>query len=154
MSIARHYRDKAHFAPGRVAQHQALHFAMSRRRFLETATAATALGGALSTGLLMPRTAAAQGVGDVLPIPTTLNFFGVDAHVQAPPVTGVDSDPSTVWNFQGTSAIAFIDTTATQRDRKTGAEKKLDSLFNHMTFLQGVYAGRDGHVRSGTFALV
>jgi hypothetical protein len=74
---------------------------MSRRQFLHTATGATALGTALGAGFLGPRTAAAQGIGNVLPIPTTLTFFGVDIHVQAPPFTGVDTDPSTVWNFQG-----------------------------------------------------
>jgi hypothetical protein len=108
----------------------------------------------MGTSLLAPRSAAAQGVGNVLPIPTTLNFFGIDAHIQAPPLTGVDTDPSTVWNFEGSSGIAFINTTATQRDQKTSVVKNLDSLFNHMTFMQGVYAGRDGHVRNGTFSLV
>jgi hypothetical protein len=152
MSIAKHYSERIQFAGERVTRHQALHLAISRRGFLQAGV--TAFGGALGTGLFTPHPAAAQGVGDVLPIPTTLNFFGVDAHIQAPPLTGADSDPSTVWNFQGSSGIAFIDTTAKQKDRKTGAEKNLDSLFNHMTFLQGVYAGRDGHVRSGTFSLV
>ena len=154
MSIAKHSLEKAHFTRRLVTHHEAVHLAMSRRRFLQTATGAAGLGSALGAGLLAPRTAAAQGVGNVLPIPTTLNFFGIDAHIQAPPLTGVDSDPSTVWNFQGSSGIAFINTTATQRDQKTSVVKNLDSLFNHMTFMQGVYAGRDGHVRNGTFSLV
>jgi len=60
-----------------------------------------------------------------------------------------------VWNFQGSSGIAFINTTATQAHRRTGfVQDDLDSHFNHMTFLQGVYQGRDGHVRNGTFSLV
>jgi hypothetical protein len=139
----------------RVIQHQAMHFAMSRRQFLQAATGATALGAAVGAGLLAPGTAAAQGLGNVLPIPTTLTFFGVDVHVQAPPFTGVDSDPSTVWNFQGNSGIAFIDTTATRTDRRTGdVRENLDSTANHMTFMKGVYRGRDGHVREGTFSLV
>ena len=143
-----------HFARRHVMRHQAMHIAMSRRRFLQAATGATTLGGALGAGLLAPNIAAGQGLGNVLPIPSTLNFFGIDAHVQAPPFSGVDTDPSTVWNFQGSSGIAFIDTTATQIDQKTGALKNLDSTFNHMTFVQGVYVGRDGHIRNGTFSLV
>ena len=40
------------------------------------------------------------GIGLVLPIPTTLNIFGQEFHVQAPPFTGADSDPSSVYNFE------------------------------------------------------
>ena len=138
----------------RAMHHQAMHIAMSRRHFLQ-ATGASALGAALGSGLLMPSAATAQGLGNVLPIPTTIPVFGTNIHLQAPPFTGADSDPSTVWNFQGSSGIAFMDTTATQRDRKTGqVRENLPSLENHMTFMHGVYAGRDGHVRAGTFALV
>ena len=129
---------------------------MSRRHFLQTATGAAAIGTALGAGVLSPRTAAAEpGIGNVLPIPSTLEFFGKEFHIQAPPFSGVDTDPSTVYNFEGYSGIAFMDTTATQRDRKTGiVSGTLDSFANHMTFMQGVYAGRDGHIRPGTFSLV
>ena len=139
-----------------VARHLAWHARISRRKFLEAAVGASVIGGALGSGLLRPVSAsAAPGVGNVLPVPNTLTFFGVDIHLQAPPFTGVDTDPATVWNFQGFSGIAFINTTATQTHRKTGlVQEDLDSSFNHMTFLQGVYRGRDGHVRDGTFSLV
>jgi hypothetical protein len=139
-----------------VARHLAWHAQISRRKFLEGAVGASVLGGALGAGLLRPMSAAAApGIGNVLPIPTTLTFFGVDIHVQAPPFTGDNTDPSTVWNFQGASGIAFIDTTATRIHRRTGVvQEDLDSSGNHMTFLQGVYRGRDGHVRDGTFSVV
>jgi hypothetical protein len=139
-----------------VARHLAWHARMSRRKFLGAAVGASVIGGALGSGLLRPVSAsAAPGVGNVLPIPTTLTAFGVDIHVQAPPFTGVDTDPATVWNFQGSSGIAFMDTTATQTHRRTGlVQEDLDSHMNHMTFMQGVYRGRDGHVRDGTFSLV
>jgi len=53
-------------------------------------------------------------------------------------------------NFQGASGIALINTTAAQIHRRTGfVQDNLDSHGNHMTFLQGVYQGRDGHVRAG-----
>jgi len=74
--------------------------------------------------------------------------------VQAPPFTGVNTDPSTVWNFQGASGIAFIDTSVMRRQRKTGEKEVLPSTMNHMTFMQRIYIGRDGHVREGTFSLV
>jgi len=155
MSIVRYSRE---VLSGRelVRRHRATHIAMSRRHFLQAATGATALGTALDAGFLHPRTAtAAPGIGDGLPIPSPLSFFGTDAHLQAPPFTGADTDPSTVWNFEGASGIAFIDTTAAQRHRRTGVlQQNLPSTENHMTFMQGVYEGRDGHIRPGTFSLV
>jgi hypothetical protein len=139
-----------------VARHRAWHAAISRRKFLEGAVGASVIGGVLGSGLLRPMSAsAAPGVGNVLPTPNILEFFGSEFHVQAPPFSGADSDPATVNNFQGSSGIAFIDTTATQTHRRTGfVQENLDSTFNHMTFLQGVYRGQDGHVRDGTFSLV
>lgn len=82
---------------------------LSRRRFLQGAAGATVIGATVAPGLLRPGNAlaASGGLNDVVPIPWTLDLFGVDAHVQAPPFTGADSEPSTVYNFQGTTAIAF-----------------------------------------------
>jgi hypothetical protein len=155
MSLAKYYSGQTHLVRESVSRHQAMHIAMSRRQFFQTATGATVLGAAaLGGNLLRPTTASAQGVGNVLPIPTTMTVFGVDIHVQAPPFSGVATDPSTVWNFRGSSGIAFINTTATRRHRRTGEQRDLPSLFNHMTFMKGVYQGRDGHVREGTFSLV
>ena len=98
---------------------------------------------------------AAPGIGNVLPIPSTLEPFpGHEIHVQVPPITGVNTDPSTVWNFQGFAGIALINTEVTRSDRRTGHSETLPSTGNHMTFMQGTYVGRDGHARAGTFALV
>jgi hypothetical protein len=135
-----------------LARHQMSHTRISRRKFI----AATAGASVLGAGLFRPLSAlAAPGIGDLLPVPNTLHVFGVDIHVQVPPKTGANTDPATVWNFQGYSGIGLINTTATQTNRKTGAVREnLDSHGNHMTFLQGVYQGRDGHVREGVFALV
>ena len=91
-----------------VARHLAWHTSMSRRTFLRAGVGASVVGGALGAGLLRPVSAlAAPGIGNVLPIPSTLEFFGVEVHVQAPPFSGQDTDPSTVWNFQGTSGYRF-----------------------------------------------
>src|SRR5262245_37639429 len=95
-----------------------------------------------------------SGIGNVLPIPTTIEVFGEAIHLQAPPFTGPNTDPSTVWNFQGASGIAFMDTSVTRTNRKTSEQEVLPSTMNHMTFMQGIFIGRDGHVRRGTFSLV
>jgi hypothetical protein len=138
-----------------VARHLAWHTPISRRRFLGAGVGASVIGGALGAGLLRPVSAsAAPGIGNVLPIPTTLEVFGEAIHVQAPPDTGADTDPSTVWNFQGAAGIAFMDTSVTRTNRKTGEQQVLPSTMNHMTFMQGIYIGRDGHVRRSTFSLV
>ena len=139
-----------------VARYLAWHTPLSRRTFLGAGVGASVIGAALSTGLLRPMAAlAAPGIGNVLPIPTTLEPFpGIEIHVQAPLFTGEDSDPSTVWNFQGASGVAFMTTSVTRTHRKTGEQQVLPSLMNHMAFMQGIYIGRDGHVREGTFAFV
>jgi hypothetical protein len=74
--------------------------------------------------------------------------------MQAPPFTGPNTDPLTVWNFHGASGIAFMDTSVTRTNRKTGKQWVLPSTMNHMTFMQGIYIGRDRRVREGTFSLV
>ena len=138
-----------------VARHLAWHASISRRTFLRAGVGASVVGGALGLGLLRPMSAlAAPGIGNVLPIPTTEDFLGVELHVQSPPFTGEDTDPSGVWNFQGASGIAFINTLVTRTHRKTGEQQVLPSLENHMNFNQGIYVGRDGHLREGTFAFV
>ena len=122
---------------------------VSRRQFLQgaagLATFAATLGASRAEGLQGP------GIGLVLPIPTTLDIFGQGFHVQAPPFTGADSDPSTVYNFEGSVGIAFISGTVLRTNRKTGESQTLPSVFNDMRFMQGQFEGRDGHVRAATF---
>ncbi len=143
------FRDARTSAPRRMPPGR------SRRQFLRTATGAAALGAAAGAGLLRPGAArAVGGLGLAVPIPATLNFFGQDFHVQAPPLTGPDSDPATVFNFEGASGIAFISGSCVRRDRKTGESLTLPYAFNDMRFMQGRFRGRDGHARDGTFALI
>lgn len=126
---------------------------VSRRQFLHGAASLTACAATL--GAPVPRAegaAAAPGIGLVTPIPTTLPAFGVEIHVQAPPFTGADTDPSSVYNFRGTAGIAFISGTVERTDRKTGESRVLPYSFNDMRFMQGRFMGRDGHVRDATFA--
>ena len=130
----------------------------SRREFLRTAAGAAAIGAAASAGLLRPDRALAggPGIGLVEPIPTSFEFFpGVQSHVLAPPVLfGPDSDPATVNNFHGASAIAFISGTCERRNRETGETRTLPFIFNDMRFMKGVFRGRDGHVRDAAFGFV
>ena len=125
--------------------------AVSRRQFIQR-TAGLAAVAAL--GPSMARTAVAQGgpgLGLVVPIPTTLTLAGEEFHVQAPPFTGPDSDPSSVYNFSGAAGIAFISGSCERTDRKTGETRTLPFVFNDMRFMRGRFEGRDGHVRDGTF---
>ena len=144
-------------APG-VGEGHAYAHAWSRRAFLRTAAGgAVAIGAAASCGFLRPDRALAggPGIGLVEPTPATLEFFpGVHSHVQAPPLTGADSDPATVNNFHGASAIAFISGTCERRNRETGETRTLPFLFNDMRFMKGVFRGRDGHVRDAAFGFV
>jgi hypothetical protein len=139
-----------------VARHLAWHTSISRRRFLGARVGAAVIGGALGAGLLRPVSAsAAPRIDNVLPIPTTVEAFpGAEIHMQAPPFTGPNTDPLTVWNFHGASGIALMDTSVTRTNRKTGEQEVLPSTTNHMTFMQGIFVGRNGHVREGTFSLV
>ena len=127
---------------------------LSRRQFLhDAATLTTVFAGAL--GPPFARAEAGQsgpGIGLVTPIPTTLDIFGQPFHVQAPPFTGADTDPSSVYDFAGTSGIAFISGMVERTDRKTGESRTLPYSFNDMRFMQGRFQGHDGHVRPATFA--
>jgi len=129
---------------------------ISRRRFLQATAGATAFSalGVPSALFAEGAHAAAPGIGLALPIPATLDLLGGDFHVQAPPLSGVDTDPATVNNFQGAAAIAFISGTVERTDRRTGETRLLPYMFNDMRFMQGVFRGRDGLERNATFALI
>jgi hypothetical protein len=129
----------------------------SRRKFLKTTAGAVVVGAAASAGLLRPgRALAGPGIGLVEPIPTTFEFFpGVESHVLAPPfLFGPDSDPATVYNFQGASALAYISGTCQQRNRLTGQTRELPFRSNDMRFMKGAFRGHDGHVRDASFGFI
>ena len=145
--VARRHAGHSHASPS----------FLSRRKFLQAAAGATVLGAAAGSGLFRPQIAQASGpgVGEVLPIPTTLEVFpGKEFHLQAPPFTGADTDPSTVYNFEGSAGIALISGSVERTNRKTRESRTLPFSNNDMRFMQGVFRGRDGHVRDGTFALI
>src|SRR4029079_12171029 len=131
---------------------------LSRRGLLKGAAGAALAGAAVGSGLFDPlgvQAAGPPGIGLVEPIPATLEFFpGVFRHVQAPPFTGLDSDPGTVYNFEGAAGLAYISGEADRTNPKTCETPALPFLFSDMRFQQGVFIGRDGRTREATFAFV
>lgn len=128
---------------------------LTRRRFVQVASGVTAT--AALVGTMPPRgaAAAAPGVGLAEPIRASIEFFpGVEGQVQAPPFTGIDTDPATVTNFQGAVGIAFISGQVERRNRRTGETRTLPFSFSDMRFMQGVFRGRDGRERDATFAFI
>ena len=128
----------------------------SRRSFLEGAVGAAAFGAVVGAGLLRPLSAAAggPGIGQVEPIPTTTDFFGVPSHVTGGPLEDGVADPTSVYNFQGATGNAFISGFCERRDRRSGETQTLPYLFNDMRFMKGVIRSRDRHIRPATFAFV
>ena len=125
---------------------------VSRRQFIHGAAGLTAFATAFGSSPSRAQGGhGGPGIGLVTPIPATLPIAGQNFHVQAPPFTGVDSDPSSVYHFSGTVGIAFISGLVERTDRKTGEVRTLPYTFNDMRFMQGQFEGRDGHVRRATF---
>ena len=125
---------------------------VSRRQFLQGAATLTTIAGALGSSVSpVEGGQKSPGIGLVTPIPATINIAGEEFHVQAPPFTGADTDPSSVYNFDGITGIAFISGAVERTDRKTGQTRTLPYSFNDMRFMQGRFEGRDGHVRDATF---
>jgi hypothetical protein len=139
-----------------AGHHHVLPWSVSRRHFLQAAAGGTALGAVLGAGLLRPQRVEGAGssLEHVKPIPGTLEFFGKKFHVLGPPLTAPDDDPSTVFNFSGTTGIAFISGTCKRTNLKNGEERELPFSFNDMRFMQGIYRGHGGHTRVGTFVFV
>jgi len=133
--------------------------ALPRRRFLHIA--ASTVGGALGTRLLLPNRVRADDDDDhnddhdddiVLPkpIPLGTRFLGEDRelfHFYLPP----DNEPSTIFDFDGTVGQAEHTGTGTGKNTKTGETTQLYFLTD-FRFMQGKYIGVDGRQHHGTFS--
>ena len=140
------------------------HFAerlLSRRGFLEK-TGLTA--GALAAAGLIPEVARSGTINRAastahghhstttatpLPIPGGLQLLGPSGplfHVFLP-ATGVE--PSTITNFNGFSALAYLNGTATDADGN-----RLAIGLSDMRVFQGSYRTTDGSLAHGTFAFI
>ena len=137
--------------------------ALSRRRFVQAAAVAAA--GGVSGPLAWPARAAADNGGDgdrnsvVPPQPIPGGFLpGIHVWVPGDPgvtlpfskttLMGFDVDPTTIFDFQGFSAVAFHAGTA------TGSDGKTYNLETDIRAYKGTYVASDGVRRFGKFALI
>jgi hypothetical protein len=129
--------------------------ALSRGQFIRTAAATTGL--AASSGLWMPGLAqAAPSDPTPRPIPGGIQVSpdGPLYHVAG----GLNPDgslaePSSITDFNGVVAIAFVSGTGTGTDTTTGATTPL-LIDSDMRFMSGEYVALDGHHYQGTFGFV
>jgi hypothetical protein len=133
--------------------------ALPRRRFLHIA--ASMVGGALGTRLLVPNRARADAddhnddLDDDLvlpkPIPLGTRFLGGEGtelfHFYLPP----DNEPSTIFDFDGTVGQAEHTGTGTGKNTKTGETTQF-YFITDFRFMQGTYIGVDGRQHHGTFS--
>ena len=117
--------------------------AMSRRQFLGTTAAATAA--VATSSVWFPTLADASG-RDPKPIPGGF-FPGYHTFL------GPNVEPSTIFNYRGTTGVAAVRGTGTAWDTETGDSKtvKFDS---DNRFMRGEYIGMDGEEHEGTFGFI
>jgi hypothetical protein len=122
-------------------------------------TAALLVSLALGIGLAVAPAVARATTDDPVPIPGGFETGlpppdGPIAHVLAPGPTeigdlGLAVEPNTITNFDGFSALAYLNGTATGADRTTYAIGLSD-----MRVFRGTYVTADGSIARGTFAFI
>jgi len=125
--------------------------AFSRRRFVRTATGATAL--VVGNGLWFPALAGSAPVGgsDPRPIPFTLPIPGFPPlHVDFP---WYGNENSTITDFDGVIASAEIQGTGTGTDTRTGQTTRY-TFDADMRLMDGTYVSLNGQTRRGTFGFI
>jgi TAT (twin-arginine translocation) pathway signal sequence len=130
--------------------------AMSRRRFLHGAAAAT--GGVALSGLWMSPALADHAVATVAPrpIPGGVSPFGMFIH-HFPPLPllgpGPINEPSQITDFDGRVGVTRVLGSGTGRNTLTGLTSRLNFQVDN-GFMSGRYVGEDGRRHRGTFAFV
>ncbi len=91
---------------------------------------------------------------NALPHVTVLGGGLPDIHIQLPGVfQPLDTDPSTITDFNGHLGYAIVDGSGTRTDKSTGAEST--KVFEvDLRFMKGVFVGTDGRRCNGAFALI
>jgi hypothetical protein len=117
--------------------------AMSRRQFLGTTAVATAAVAA--SPMWFPVLADASG-RDPVPIPGGF-FPGYHAFL------GPGVEPSSIFNYRGTTGVAAVRGTGTGWNTETGESETLN-FDSDNRFMQGEYIGMDGEEHEGTFAFI
>jgi hypothetical protein len=118
---------------------------MSRRQFL----GATAVGTAAvaTSAMWFPVLADASG-SDPVHIPGSFapgsGYFTF---------LGKGVEPSTIFNYRGTTGVAAVQGTGTARNTETG-ESKTVNFDSDNRFMRGQYIGMDGKQHHGTFGFI
>ena len=100
--------------------------------------------GALAIAGLLALATAAGAFDGVMPVPIPGHIFA-----PGPPslgLRGVQIDPSSVGNFDGTVALAYL------KGRATGGDGHRFTMLNDMRIMKGTYLAADGSSHFGTFA--
>ena len=122
---------------------------LSRRQFAYAMAGAPLLGGA------GPAFAGAKAASAPVPIPGGTPALGGIYHVLGPAAGDpIDSEPSTITNFNGFVGLAYISGMVTRTNTQTGETARLPFLDCDMRFMSGVFRGADGRVHQGAFAFV
>ena len=135
----------------REARSRLIEKGFSRRRFLRAASGVSGL--LLVAGKSLPVSAATC---DPAAIPETLVLGGglPDIHVQLPGVlTAADTDPSTIWNFNGHVGLAVVDGVGVRTDLRTGMRTRMPYEVD-LRFMQGEFVSARRRHCHGTFALI
>lgn len=143
-----------HYHPGRA---DVRHHTMSRRQFIRTAASAAAVGTALGAGVWQPRQVKAHQAHEPVPIPGGSPVLGGDFHVFGPAFPGFDppdAEPSTITDFNGFIALAYISGEVTRTNTATGEVLTLPFVNSDMRFMMGNFRGTDGRMHHGAFAFV
>src|ERR1700716_298586 len=117
--------------------------AMSRRQFLGTTAAATAA--VATSSMWFPVLADASG-RDPVPIPGGF-FPGYHAFL------GPGVEPSSIFNYRGTTGVAAVQGTGTAWNTETGKSKTVN-LHSDNRVMRGAYIGLDGEEHKGTVGFI
>jgi hypothetical protein len=125
---------------------------------MRTAAGAAAAGYAIGSGFWPAGRLQARGAAaDPVPIPGGSPLLGGAFHVYGPGFPDFDppdSEPSSITDFNGFVALAFISGSVIRTDLVTRQQVELPYLFNDMRFMHGTYRAIDGRIRRGTFGFV
>ena len=101
---------------------------------------------AVTALLILPHVVDAQTGSDPVPIPGNTHVFAPGPRRLR--FQGLDVEPSTITNFHGFSALAYVGGTATDADGNTY------TMQTDMRVFSGTYVSADGSVLQGTFAFI
>jgi hypothetical protein len=112
-----------------------------------------ALVAAAAAGRIVSPQTAYAAVAD--PVPVTGSPILAPFSVWAPIfVDSIDADPSSIGDFSGVAALAYVSGTVRRTNMVTGEVDVLPFIEADMRFMEGIYRGVDGKPHQGTFGFV